>query len=229
MQRMERPIQFRWTRGHQGLEGNTQADQLARQGAELPYTAPYGIASLAYTAKKAKEWLKQEESTEWVRDAPATYKLLGIPPAPKGGPKELTLPRSILARLVAARSGHGDFYEYHQRMGHSNFLERCSCGRRKKANHFFYCRRARRKYGHPPGPKERVSLTYYLGDPKGAVFFGRWLETTKFYEEICPNWTGGDSHHRPRRAGEETGIEEHQEQEEAEGANTALPAALEVA
>ncbi len=28
-----------------------------------------------------------------------------------------------------------------------------------------------------------------MGDPKGAVHFDAWLKKTRFYQDICPNWS----------------------------------------
>ena len=57
-------------------------------------------------------------------------------------PKELQLPRWALARLIAARSGHGDFQEYHKRMGHQDFPYVCSYGRPKGPIHFYLYHKA---------------------------------------------------------------------------------------
>ena len=53
----------------------------------------------------------------WEKEAPARYKELGIRLA-SGCPPELELARATLHRLLAARSGHGDFADYHERFEH---------------------------------------------------------------------------------------------------------------
>ncbi len=52
----------------------------------------------------------------------------------------LSLPRPILARVLAARSGHGDFTSYHERFGHQSAMLQCCCGARTFFSHLFQWR-----------------------------------------------------------------------------------------
>lgn len=52
-------------------------------------------------------------------------------------PLELSLPRDSLGRLLAARSGHGDFATCCERFNHSEALLTCSCGQPKPPNTSF--------------------------------------------------------------------------------------------
>jgi hypothetical protein len=56
---------------------------------------------------------------------------------------ELQPPRPILHHLLAARSGHGDFADYHERFAHEGADLECSCGRRKAPEHFLICDKVR--------------------------------------------------------------------------------------
>jgi len=150
------------------------ADQLAREAAAQQQPGPVGHATLAHTREAARRWPTEATAEAWHREAPTAYKRLAIPPPPQKGPPELRLARSTLARLISARSGHGDFEAYHTRFSHTvnnNSLRRCKCGRLKEAAHFFYCRIARRKYGQPPGPPKIISPEYYLSTLQGAKHF----------------------------------------------------------
>lgn len=51
-------------------------------------------------------------------------------------PPELSIPRQQLGHLLAARSGHGDFAEYHRRLKREDALLMCSCGADKTPRHF---------------------------------------------------------------------------------------------
>ncbi len=184
------PVQYHWAKAHSGLLGNEQADRLAKQGAQQP-GRPIGGVTLAWAQQQAKDWPTQESARRWHLEAPTRYVELAIQPAPRKGPKELQIARSSLARLVAARTGHGDFAAYRQRFAFAdgdNSRNRCSCGALKKPEHFFYCRIARRRYGGPTGPPRRLCPEYLLGDPEGASHFDAWIRKTKFYQEICPTW-----------------------------------------
>ncbi len=165
------PVQYHWAKAHSGLLGNEQADRLAKQGAQQP-GRPTGGVTLAWAQQQAKDWPTQESARRWHLEAPTRYVELAIQPAPRKGPKELQIARSSLARLVAARTGHGDFAAYRQRFAFAdgdNSRNRCSCGALKKPEHFFYCRIARRRYGGPTGPPRRLCPEYLLGDPEGGL------------------------------------------------------------
>ena len=55
----------------------------------------------------------------------------------------LTLQRQVLGRILASRTLHGDFADYHERFRHANAENRCSCGKRKSPLHFFFCRKGK--------------------------------------------------------------------------------------
>ena len=55
--------------------------------------------------------------------------------------KELDLPRSTLHRLLAIRTGHGDFDWYHTKFKHDDVVLNCSCGKKKTLDHLVHCRR----------------------------------------------------------------------------------------
>ena len=85
----------------------------------------------------------------WSENAPKQYKDVGI--GLEKWPPELLLPCAALCRLLAARSGHGDFAEYHERFKHDDALLTCSCGRRKEPFHLYSCREGRKAAAHPLG------------------------------------------------------------------------------
>ncbi len=136
--------------------------------------------------------LTQESARRWHLEAPTRYVELAIQPAPRKGPKELQIARSSLARLVAARTGHGDFAAYRQRFA--------LCGRRQQPQPLQL--RGAEEAGAllllpnsqeagtvgPTGPPRRLCPEYLLGDPEGASHFDAWIRKTKFYQEICPTW-----------------------------------------
>lgn len=55
-------------------------------------------------------------------------------------PPELALPRRLLHKLIAARTGHGDFAAYHRRFHHSDANLECTCGLETSPTHFIRCR-----------------------------------------------------------------------------------------
>ncbi|KAL1952887.1 hypothetical protein VTO42DRAFT_4057 [Malbranchea cinnamomea] len=97
---------------------------------------------------------------------------------------EKKLPRFILEKLYTSRTGHGDFADYHTRLNHTDVELHCLCGHRKTAEHFFYCRLARRAATRCRQPA--YNLREILATTRGAQEFNSWLNETRFYKEICP-------------------------------------------
>ncbi|KAI9042361.1 ribonuclease H family protein [Aspergillus affinis] len=83
-------------------------------------------------------------------------------------PAELKLPRPLLARILAARTGHGDFAAYHERFNHEDAQLLCRCGARKTSVHFLFYYIAKRRLPRPPGPPSET-IPFLLGTPKGAA------------------------------------------------------------
>lgn len=102
-------------------------------------------------------------------------------------PKELTLPRSIIAHIYAARTGHGDFAEYHERFHHENALTTCSCGALKSPTHILHCNRPIQRL--PKTATRAGDVTkYLLGTFKGASILTKWIKETNYFTEICPRF-----------------------------------------
>jgi hypothetical protein len=100
---------------------------------------------------------------------------LGLPAELRKLP-ELALPRRLLGYLLAARSHHGDFADYHERFHPGQATLECPCGRQKSPTQLFYCRKVPRHL--------RARLT---PDPEAAIgrFLGRsykvYLRIADFY------------------------------------------------
>lgn len=176
-------IHIRWVPGHAAVPGNELADIEARKGSsQLPSSPlPLSFASLkrwqALQATNARsEW--------WATAAHENYRLLSINTAPVP-PKELRLPRRELSRILAARSNHGDFKDYHERFNHTEAELYCSCGSPKSRFHFFFCRIARRRASRPQGPPSTL-IPQLLGTGEGISLLTEWWRRNRFYEDTCP-------------------------------------------
>ena len=176
-------IRVRWVPGHTKVNGNETTDCLAKEGARMTY-----LGETSYTLAALRRWAKSQapEAMEklWKTVAPSSYKELYITTSPLK-PKELLLPRYILGKILAARTGHGDFADYHERFNHENALLHCRCGARRAPLHFFFCRIAKRRIPRPLGPPS-VMIPKLLGTANGAETLAKWLLQIRYFDDICP-------------------------------------------
>jgi hypothetical protein len=115
-------------------------------------------------------------------------------------PAELHLPRPLLSRILAARTGHGDFADYHKRFNHGDAHLLCRCGKKKSPIHFFFCYIAKRRMPRPLGSPSEM-IPHLLGTPKGAAKLAAWLPETRFYESICTLYPPPPKKNIPRGGG----------------------------
>jgi ribonuclease HI len=175
-------VRIFWVPGHAKVPGNEAADQAAKRGAasEPPVSPIYSFASLKRQTKAA---VISGLQRHWQAAAPQSYQDLWIASSPRC-PDELRLPRHLLGRILAARTGHGDFADYHERFNHEDAHLYCRCGARKSPVHFFFCRIAKRRLPRPSGPPSET-IPFLLGTPKGAAKLAAWLSDTRFFDDIC--------------------------------------------
>lgn len=128
--------------GHSNISGNEEADAEARAALNgLPARdQPHSYITLAYL-RRLMHQRRQKLIDEWWSSAcPDRYRDLDLQMRRKK-PPELSLPRHLLHKLIASRTGHGDFAEYHRRFHHNEANLECSCGHETSPTHFVRCRR----------------------------------------------------------------------------------------
>jgi ribonuclease HI len=188
-------IRVRWSPGHTGIEGNEAADRLADQGAFADWAegleSEPTISGMRSVYRKFRDqardewWNKRSQklSERYRRWAP-TYTIRNLP--------ELQLPRGVLHRYLALRTGHGDFSWYHRKFKHADAELKCSCKRHKAPGHIVFCRRTQRhfeRWPHRPAtpPTSTAEGMQYLAQLlTRPTDFEKLLEVTEFYSKICP-------------------------------------------
>lgn len=173
-------VKIRWCPAHLGIEGNELADRLAKEACTLP--SDTHDMTITRARRSVKERYEKALHDYWGQKAPTTYQHLGLE-IHSQPVKELKLPRRCLGRLLAARSGHGDFAEYHDRYSHTDANRLCTCGKPKSPVHFFFCKlgQRREKLAIPNRHGISSGINWLLGTPPGAHAFARWSIATSFF------------------------------------------------
>ncbi|KAM3474861.1 hypothetical protein MY5147_004061 [Beauveria neobassiana] len=103
------------------------ADQLAKEGAKMPVGE--NPPTVSYSKRHMRSLLAIAFQRWWDAVDRESYHGLQLKAELKRLP-ELTLQRRQLGHLLAARTHHGDFADYHERFKHEDAELNCPCGRR---------------------------------------------------------------------------------------------------
>ncbi|EDN09818.1 predicted protein [Histoplasma mississippiense (nom. inval.)] len=131
-------IGLKWAPEHMKIEGNEEADRLAKQAVSSTAAPVYGLEATPTVSgvRTVAKQLSQETRRKWWSGAcgklsdwyrgwsfsrPTVEYQVKAPP-------ELTMPRHALHHWLALRSSHGDFSWYHRRFQHADARLICVCG-----------------------------------------------------------------------------------------------------
>ena len=107
-------LHISWVPGHSDVEGNEQADKLAKEGTTLQDNTREAYISLAYLGRMVKNQRFQEWQEQW-KTSVIGRSYQGSPTT-KFNPLAKTLSRHQVATLTQLRTGHGYFNSYLQRI-----------------------------------------------------------------------------------------------------------------
>lgn len=165
----------RWVPGHSQSHGNDKADLLAKEGTTSLATFRYISYARARRALCIQKWALAD--AHFTHHQSARYRLLNL--NARNVPKELQLSRYTLGKLLACRSGHGDFEAYHIRFTHHDANMRCQCGLPKTPDHFSSCLAVPRRF--------RFSNTHtslaLLSTFNGSLRFEAWVQKTNYFNQ----------------------------------------------
>ncbi|RAL61888.1 hypothetical protein DID88_002951 [Monilinia fructigena] len=176
--------------GHR-IESNETADELADASAnegrmDDDRSAEPTISGIGTTARALADAATSDWWSRCLTGLSASYRKWGLGYS-IAEPPELRLPRTLLHRLLAARTAHGDFAQYHRRFGHTDAELNCLCGYAKTPEHLVFCEISQRKFHawpakpeRPPSrPKEgRRYMSAILAHPK---LFEDFLTVTQYF------------------------------------------------
>ncbi|RAL58458.1 hypothetical protein DID88_005162 [Monilinia fructigena] len=142
-----------------GIEGNETADELADAGAnesrmDDDRSAEPTISGIGTTARALADAATSDWWSRCLTGLSASYRKWGLGYS-IAEPPELRLPRTLLHRLLAARTAHGDFAQYHRRFGHTDAELNCLRGYAKTPEHLVFCEISQRKFHAWPAKPER--------------------------------------------------------------------------
>ncbi|QLI74027.1 uncharacterized protein G6M90_00g112790 [Metarhizium brunneum] len=98
----------------------------------------------------------------WDASAPDKYQSLTVKFL-SSCPPELALPQTMLQQLLATRTHHGDFADYHERFQHNDVCVTCSCGRRFAPTQLFYYRKIQPLCQMRLAPSPTVAINQAIG------------------------------------------------------------------
>ncbi len=189
-------LTVQWIPDHVGIEGSELANQEAKKYAKQPPVAGLNLHQSISIAKCKIRMMKDINwQLEWQKGTfsgvAQTYVELGLKPTShaKSLP-ELRLKREVQRWLIAARSSHRHFSQYHERFGHEEIVVECVFRQRRAQLHPFSCPKAREHRLHLWCKKRQRQLSpeEVLRTPEGVAVFAKCAPATGLFHRRYNGW-----------------------------------------
>ena len=106
--------------GHEGIFGNARVDELAKKGADTPFTGPEPVLGLPYSVVKRAigNWVERKQIECWKSSKDCKHsKALMEEPQQSRANKLLIMNRQQLSIVVGLLTGHLGLYDHLHRIG----------------------------------------------------------------------------------------------------------------
>lgn len=168
---------------------NKKADQEAKKyAAALPTPMIKGLQTLAHICRVIWEKKNQAWQKKWgnkgISQSIKIYQELKIFPTTNAkSMPEMNLNREKLSWLIAARTKHGHFADYHDRFGHEKVDVHYRYGQKWSQLHPFFCLYARshRAKLFNLTDKKLFTPNEISGTAKGVKRFAEWAPKTRLF------------------------------------------------
>ncbi|EEA24632.1 conserved hypothetical protein [Talaromyces marneffei ATCC 18224] len=144
-----RPVTIQWVPGHNGVEGNEQADQAAKRAASKPAGPGFGGLSLAYVRRACTE-ARRAAVENWVREnaVQGAHRRGRVYKMPRGWGLDRVAakaPKRVASRYYQLKTGHAPIGTYLHRIKARDSPECRACGElRERVSHILFECRGRR-------------------------------------------------------------------------------------
>jgi len=160
-------VRLTWVPGHQGIEGNEKADELAKRGSESAQPEPGQILGIPKTVVRGsvKGWIREQHKNYWAEVPRQTHgKTFIREPCAKRTAELLSLSRDQLRIITGFMTGHAPVKEHLSKLKLYNGDLTCRlCGKETETVKHILCtcetldRKRQSLFGQPQGDPELYS------------------------------------------------------------------------